>query len=390
MSHSPASASPAGAPPRTHLVQLDALRAIAVLGVLLSHFMYRYEAFAPAGSLGVRLFFVLSGFLITGILLDSRDALARGAQGLGFTLRQFYIRRFLRIFPLFYATLLVAWVCDVPEVRASIGWHVTYLSNVYFALTDAWHPPVSHLWSLAVEEQFYLVWPFLVLLAPARLLVPAIVVAIGMAPAFRWIGAEAGVREMVLHNMPISALDSLGVGALLAVLPAARPGLLGVAQRRGFAWGTIALLLLVLALHVPRLAAQLPLRWIRETRLVETVASLAFACVILGAARGWRGPMGRLLAWSPLTYVGRISYGVYVLHNFMAHAVPWLFRHLHLPYPANDGWERLLLLTAATLVAAACSWHFFEKPINDLKRRFPYRRDDRRPGAPAPRLVDAA
>jgi peptidoglycan/LPS O-acetylase OafA/YrhL len=206
-------------------------------------------------------------------------------QGVGFTLRQFYIRRFLRIFPLFYATLLVAWACGVAEVRASIGWHVAYLSNVYFALTDAWHPPVSHFWSLAVEEQFYLVWPFLVLLAPARLLVPAIVAAIAMAPAFRWIGAAAGVREMVLYNVPIAALDALGIGALLAVLPATRPGLRAVAERRGFAWGTGALLLLVLALHLRPLATRPPLRWVDQAGLVETVASLAFAGVILGAAR---------------------------------------------------------------------------------------------------------
>jgi peptidoglycan/LPS O-acetylase OafA/YrhL len=371
-------AAPAPAAPRPHLVQLDALRAFAVLGVLVSHFMHDTPRLRVGGPWGVRLFFVLSGFLITGILLECRAAIARDGGGVAFTLRQFYARRALRIAPVYYATLLAAWLLGVPAVREGLWWHVAYLSNLHFALTDSWHAPLSHFWSLAVEEQFYLAWPLLVLLAPARLLLPAMALAVAAAPAYRWLCAAAGVRDMVLWTLPFTALDSLGVGALLAAGSLRWPRARAACDGRWLAWATGALLLLVAAIQLPWALQHAPLRWLRAGPLYETVLSLASAGVVLGAARRWRGPVGRLLEWPPLGYLGRISYGVYVVHLFMVPAVPALFAAAGLPYPAAEGWARFALLTAASVAVAAASWHWLERPLNDLKRHFPYRRDDAR------------
>src|SRR4051812_31238154 len=119
--------------PRTanlYLPQLDGLRAVAILCVLFQHF---YSEALVLGSLGVKLFFALSGFLITGILLKSKYAVESGASSPGDSLRRFYARRFLRIMPLFYLVLVVSALLNLPGVRESFWWHASYLSNVYFA-----------------------------------------------------------------------------------------------------------------------------------------------------------------------------------------------------------------------------------------------------------------
>ena len=157
--------------------QLDALRAVAVLGVMLHHYWPEAEKALglSTGFLGVQLFFVLSGFLITGILLRARDRVQLGQSSTAHGIGQFYVRRVLRIFPLFYAMLAIAWLAGLPEVRDSLPWHLMYASNVYMVRIQDWHGSVSHLWSLAVEEQFYLVWPFVIFFMPRRWLLPVFV-----------------------------------------------------------------------------------------------------------------------------------------------------------------------------------------------------------------------
>ncbi len=141
--------------------QLDGLRAIAVMAVVFQHFAPSgWSKVIPWGGLGVTLFFVLSGYLITGILLKGREE-----PGM---LRHFYIRRALRIFPVYYATLLIAALLAIPPVRETFWWHAFYLSNVLFALKNSYFGAVSPFWSLAVEQHFYLIWPWVVLFVPRK------------------------------------------------------------------------------------------------------------------------------------------------------------------------------------------------------------------------------
>ena len=140
--------------------RFDGLRALAVLAVIQHHFGIKAvnDVLAPGGP-AVQLFFVLSGYLITGILLDAREQADRGA-----ALTTFYIRRALRIFPAYYVALTLAASLNV-NVYDAWPWHAAYLSNVRIALDGKWPGPVSHFWSLSVEEQFYLLWPMIVLFA---------------------------------------------------------------------------------------------------------------------------------------------------------------------------------------------------------------------------------
>ncbi len=151
-----------------HLDQLDTLRAFAVTAVLIRHFWPELQPGLDLGARGVHLFFVLSGFLITGILLRSRALVEDSGRGTGLAIRRFYIRRFLRIFPIYYLVLAVTWALGFPDVRSGIVWHLAYGSNILFAIENQWPPTTAHLWSLSVEEQFYLIWPLLMLLVPRR------------------------------------------------------------------------------------------------------------------------------------------------------------------------------------------------------------------------------
>lgn len=176
--------------------QLDALRAFAVFAVLVHHFLpaelltWQF-AQLPWGFLGVRLFFVISGFLITGILLRARDEAAAAGVLPTTVLFNFYARRCLRIFPLYYFVVLSGLALNLPPMREEWIWLVSYTLNLRISALG-WYPEnISHFWSLAVEEQFYLLWPFVVLFAPKPLLMR---IAIGM------VVIGIGYRALALAN----------------------------------------------------------------------------------------------------------------------------------------------------------------------------------------------
>jgi len=283
----------------------------------------------------------------------------------------FYIRRALRIFPAFYLTLALAWLADIPPVRDTIWWHVFYASNVQVVASGEWPGAISHFWSLAVEEQFYLVWPWLIVFAPRRWLVPAIVGAIACGPLLRAYLATLGYRETLLGVLTPGSLDSLAVGALLAVIKPAGPDVEPVCGMRprwraldraaggaGAAWVTL------LVVEAAGGTLSLPLLAIKQT-----LQAVAFGWMVWTASVGLRGRSGRLLGSAPVVYIGRISYGVYLAHGFagaMLAAIGVSSQTLGEPL-------RFLTLSGVTIGAAAMSWRFFESPINRLKERFPMR-----------------
>jgi peptidoglycan/LPS O-acetylase OafA/YrhL len=193
--------------------------ALSVTAVLIDHFWPTCILdFVDLGHIGVRLFFVLSGYLITGILLRFRSSIEARRSDAATALRRFYIRRFLRIFPPYYALLALMVVTKLPGVRNTLWWHTGYASNFLFALQGSWTPWVtSHFWSLAVEEQFYLVWPFLILLVPRSRLVAVVIAIIVSSPLFRLIALLAGANDVALYVATPSSLDALGLGSLLAL-----------------------------------------------------------------------------------------------------------------------------------------------------------------------------
>ena len=349
-----------------HMPQLDGLRAVACGAVVFSHFApedHLLMRLLPWGGIGVQLFFVLSGFLITRILLSCRERMTEGHTGMG-ELRTFYARRFLRIFPIYYLVLAVLFVIGYGIMRESILWHVLYLQNLWRAFYEIHF--INHLWSLAVEEQFYLCWPWLVLFLPRRALLPSIVGMIILAMAFRLLAWGSGWSYLYLNIFTLSNLDTLGVGALLAWCWH-NPNLRALPGR--LAW-------VCLPAGLALFAALAVLRWNNPTDWpslylgLGTASVLTFVPLVHGAATGLPSLPGLFLSLPPLQYLGKISYGLYLIHPLIKHLYNWVSAN-HLALPTY--WPlRFVLLTAISIALASLSWHLFESPINRLKNRFPY------------------
>jgi peptidoglycan/LPS O-acetylase OafA/YrhL len=336
--------------------QLDGLRAVAVATVAWSHWLPQWQLGLPLGA-GVHLFFVLSGFLITRILLGLRAVPDRGA-----AIGRFYVRRALRLFPAFYLVLGVAAWADVPLVRDTWAWHASYLSNLFIAADGQWQGHVSHFWSLAVEEQFYLVWPWLVVFAPARWLAPALAGTIVLGPLARLIAAR-DLPEPFWALVPAGSADSLGLGAWLAwaAWPARRaPAWLVHPLTAGAAVGLWA----ALAVAGPSLPSTVAI-W------RQALQGVVFAWIVWRAVAGFTGPAGRLLAHPVLAGVGRISYGVYLIHAFAPVATHAAARAAGVALPAAAG-ARAMCYAAVTLILAGAMWRLVERPLLAWKARVPY------------------
>jgi peptidoglycan/LPS O-acetylase OafA/YrhL len=355
--------------PTGHMNQLDSVRTIAVGMVIVSHWTPNVKTIWFGGNFGVQLFFVISGFLITGILLDARRKAEQFAFPRSAVLKTFYVRRFLRIFPLFYATLAVTFLLGFHEVREYIWWLIPYLGNVLMALRGSWLGVVSPFWSLSVEEQFYLVWPVLILFVSKRLILPLIVSVIAFAEVFRLVCFTHGINGVTTAVLLFGSLDTLGLGAILALLLRKDAGrregktliILHIASIAG-CFGYFALGIAGLFKEFPAL-----LYWLSTVMMAFTGLGIVWL-----AARGVGGPIGWFMELAPMVYLGRISYGLYIFHNFIPPGVSGLCRFLGLPNVEVHTYRVFPLNLCILVGLASISWHFFEKRINDLKRFFPY------------------
>nr|WP_165700476.1 acyltransferase [Alienimonas californiensis] len=353
--------------------QLDGLRAVAVLAVMIHHWFPAHMLYFDAGNYAVLLFFTLSGFLITGILVRARCETERSE---GAKRRQvfkaFYARRALRIFPVYYAAVVILLAFDVGSARSVSLPLVTYTHNLWVGWNH-WTPPYGHFWTLAVEEQFYLFWPLVVLLLPRRLAVWIAFTAVAATPFLRGLAGMNGAA--VASVLTTSNLAPLAGGSALALL--GRDSALGK-RLTNLAAGLGALVYVPLTLTLVFLTVESPGpngRFFNETIYGFRQLSVSAIAVWLVAAagRGAPGITGRVLQWPPLVYCGTISYGLYIYHSF---APPvWSHAALFLGLPeivSTNDWVRWPFLLLLTFFTSAMSWHCFERPINKYKHRYPY------------------
>jgi peptidoglycan/LPS O-acetylase OafA/YrhL len=350
--------------------QLDGLRAVAVLAVVAHHTVPWCED-VQLGTMGVYLFFVLSGYLITGILLRARyDCQSAGTPRLT-AVRQFYIRRFLRIFPLFYVAIIACAAFGLLGPGAW-KWHALYLTNHYIIHRGDWVGATSHFWSLAVEEQFYLLWPWLIMFWPmkslARMVVACITIGLVWKPAAY---VMLGSKLPSFLPMP-SCMDTLGCGALLAMM--------SLRQRR---WpGSIGVVGSVFGLYA--IGCSIASRTAFDRSFAIAVfATLSGPWVVDRAAAGFGGSIGRFLSSKLIVSIGAISYGIYVWHGpVYAIAARW---HL-----TSTPALAFLVTATGSLSLAGVSWMLYERPINSLKRFFPYAPSDKHLAAKPPEPPPAA
>jgi peptidoglycan/LPS O-acetylase OafA/YrhL len=343
--------------------QLDSIRAIAVAAVLLCHLTPYFPAANSFGVWGVRLFYVLSGFLITGILLRCKRELDEGAGSVGSVAGRFYLRRALRIFPPYYLVVAASAICDFGAMRSTLPWHLTYTSNI-LRLDNTLHlGPFDHFWSLAIEEQFYLLWPWIVLLTPRRIGLRVVLATVALGPISRVV-TFAFTDELRAMFPLTSCLDTLGAGALLAYLWDA--GL----EARSLKWLKIASIVAIgLLVPVYALRSMSVTTQAIHLALRDLLLAVLFGALIGHAAVGIKALPGKLFDWSLLRSLGKISYGVYLYHRF----VEWSVAAIRAT--PKYGWGTFALNVALTIALAAVSWRFFERPLNGLKDRLPYLRE---------------
>lgn len=345
------------------IANLDGLRAFAVAGVLVSHCApkdWPGHVF-PWGHLGVQLFYAISGFLITGILLDAAE---RHPGRPGVVLKTFYARRFLRIFPPYYALLGLVWLSGIGFPDGSGPACFFYYINLTEAARGLSYPYLNHLWSLCIEEQFYLLWPWVVLGVSAHwrsrvlgiFFLSALAAKVGFGLAF-----DDGIFT---RNMPISNFDTLAGGAFLA-WNARRPN--------GAAWGLnqklmIAWLAVGIVLHFLGRTA-----WMPEAlgHLLQPLGiSLVLLAVVEWAFRQEGSRWSAWLRWPPLNGMGKISYGIYLYHFIVLLVLYKIIKLLGQPAWLSVGLGFTGAWLALTLLTATVSWFCFERPILSLKRYF--------------------
>lgn len=343
--------------------ELDGIRGLAILLVLICHAaMWLPESVLRTvlieGKIGVDLFFVLSGFLITGILLDTH--------GDQHALRNFYIRRGLRIWPLYFSFLLVAFIALRKMMPTGLApWvYALFAQNfVYWASTG---PVLDPTWSLAVEEQFYLVWPWIALRVRRETVLKICCAAFALAPLIRCAFRIAGASDTFIYANTFCRPDGIAIGGALAAW--IRSDGFEVEQLRRFARFALPLGV-VGAGFCYGLASDL----VFAADIRFSFVALAFGGVVAWTLARLREPSpmtGPLRAFS-LTRLGRISFALYLfnlplftlMHGHFADRV-----FLRIPGPGSEI-VRTLAGTGLLLLAAGCSWSFFESRILRLKSR---------------------
>ena len=369
------------------ILELDGLRGIAILLVIVCHYwvnIVQTVSGEPLGYLrgalsltwsGVDLFFVLSGFLIGGILLDSRASPNY--------YKTFIVRRVLRIFPVYYLSLALFAAVVVTGIgnRETLAWlfadplplasYATFTQNIVMAMENRWGPNWTNItWSLAVEEQFYIVLPLIVWLTPRHLVERVLVVGILAAPFLRTIlyFADVNVVYSAYALMPCRA-DALGIGALAAAtLRSQYAGRVVPVLKRILYPAAVVLLGGVIALTLMKAGSGSLLM----TSVGYTWIALFYVSLVLIAVLRPETMFSGLLRNSVLREVGLLAYFIYMFHQPFS----GLFHGLLLGRePKIDSWLSGLITVAAfatTLIAAKISWRFVEKPLIALGHTYKY------------------
>jgi peptidoglycan/LPS O-acetylase OafA/YrhL len=345
--------------------RLDVYRFIAVFFVMLSHWLGFLQEYVNLGGTGVIMFFVLSGFLITNSILSALENKTAPSK----VFRVFYIRRFLRIFPLYYLVIFVFYFFFKDAVLIKdLKYYVFYAVNFLVLKIQHWPDHFSHLWSLSAEEQFYLVWPVLIIpfFSKKNTGIKIICTLVLLV-----------VYLLLSYNTHFFLLDPL-----YSSLPIVAGGLLS------WYWNYHKDYLL--SLRLPRafpfvMACYICLRFFMDSYyfygcflIVTITASLLLIIYLIDDEKEKPVMFDGFFKNKTLGYLGKISYGIYVYHNLMYHLFAMVgFDRRMLSDWSVKGYLVYFLVypvfyLIATILISILSWELFERPINNLKRYFPY------------------
>ena len=356
-----------------YIKQLDSLRAIAVALVVISHWIPKKFMIhiIPTGQIGVDMFFVLSGFLITAILFNAREkAVLKGVTS-SKVIKSFYIRRALRIFPIYYITIIVLYLLGPSSgtaIREAFIYFATYTSNFYFFSIGQWDGMISHLWSLAVEEQYYLIWPWIVLWCRKKYMLPMIILFIAIGISSQWLLGDVDKARI----LTFTSFDAFGLGSLLAWVITYK-----INSFKKFYQFLSILSIVVFCYAVISLIVQ---SWhVLSIRTTTSILTLWIVAFIYKNKESDSYVFKYFWNNRFLIFIGKISYGIYLYHLILptlitsAFIEPYINDYLielfSLKYPL------LLVLVENTIIVISFSWlsyRLVEQPFLSLKKYFQY------------------
>lgn len=349
-----------------HIIHLDGIRGLSVILVIFHHF-FEFIKFSEFCYIGVDSFFVLSGFLITGILLRNN-----GSQ---FYFRNFYIKRMLRIFPLYYLTLILFfilypmlnlnWIYKYDYLCNNQLWFWTFFQN-WLIIYDGWLPNriLGHFWSLAIEEQYYFVWPFLVYFLSKNKLVFLCVILFFLSPILRHLNTELPY----VYVCTFTRLEGLVLGSLIAIL--FENNKININNYKYYIYIIMIFIVLYFSFQDKWTLGEL-----YNMKIGYTLTPLFFSLLLLSTFID--NKPGKYLRFffsnSILTFTGKISYGLYIYHNIFFYLFrPHLERFLS-KFSQNISIVNIeigLILIVFTYMVSYISFLFFESKITNMKHLF--------------------
>lgn len=347
-----------------YIKTLDGLRAIAVLLVIISHWVPKshWLNYFPNGAIGVTIFFVLSGYLISSILFSYKDKIDADNGNISTAIKVFYIRRSLRIFPIYYLFVLFLFFYGYSLVQDHLLYFLAYSSNILFFKRNELGGTVSHLWSLSVEEQYYLLWPILVLTVNRRFTWLLIVVFILTGLSYQIIF----VKDRTFFGLlPFAAFDAFGWGALLAFVQRYHAERILTFSKVINYTSLIILIWLVIA-HIYSLPLLIP------AKAVMSIFSLflLFYLVVPGKNNA-SFYYQRFFSNDQLVFCGKISYGIYLYHTMIpGFSDNFYFKIVgHTNFLSHDFFFFVFNIIVL-LIVSSLSWFIIEKQFNRLKSKY--------------------
>lgn len=348
---------------RERLSELDGLRGVAILLVMFHHFGVHPTGWMDWGPIAPSIFFMLSGYLITLSLTRIQDSWVGSDRSRGRDVFHFHIRRLVRLLPAFYLLLAVGFLLGWQEFREGLAWHLAFMTNWQMALFDHWPDRLSHLWSLSLQEEFYLLWP-LILFLPSRLLPWAFLTAFLSAAIFRGWCLYAGTSDMFRWFMLPGSLDNFAIGGLTAWAITKNKVAFLLTSKGRWVFGILA----TCGMIASRLLRELYGTGSVVLALVETLESVFFAWLLLMLLQSRQSIINRFFGLQPFVYLGRISYGLYIWHVLVFCVLApilanWGLSSTERPFVAG------LVITLACVIVASLSWKLLEEPFIRWSRK---------------------
>ncbi|HXU28775.1 MAG TPA: acyltransferase [Bacteroidia bacterium] len=354
-----------------YIVQLDGLRFFAILSVMIGHWL-QWQINKPIiqafpFSNGVILFFVLSGYLITDILLQNKIKSVEISIPKSTIIKSFYARRVLRIFPLYFGIILFLYIISFKNTRELLPWLITFSSNIYQSIHNVFVGDFNHFWSLAVEEQFYLIWPWVIILIPTKHSEKIIIGLIFLSLLTKiYLFKYYPDNWMANSYFTLSCMHALSIGALVAYWKIYRKNLIIYISK--FIW-VLASIIIYFSIHYLSFFKQVG--WLHAIFDDILFASMSAIVINYASQNKFTGVFKYILENKFVVYSGKISYGLYVFHLFVP-GLFWGYLSGKLGLDITNKYTAAVVFYFITFAMAHISWKLIENPINNLKKYFPY------------------